>query len=194
MTLNGFFSNCFTLKGYLSSYGRRNIPPLFRNANTITPPNTPSQPSSQMAVIQPADYDSDHSVECTQGVDEFYALSTDFEHPERVPLERVDDQLDLDTPIAHLPAAVAARRRAKEATQANQTQQDTAFPTPIHIFEQMNLRSSSYVSTGKQNPFSLRNPFTFIPVGIFKMFLITTVLGTISNKNHLRLAKSCCNR
>lgn len=97
------------------------MPQLFRNANNVQYPNTHSKASNKISAIQPADFDSYHSVERSQGVNELYALSTDYENPDVVSLERVDDQLDLDIPISHL-LAVAARRRAREATQANQTQ------------------------------------------------------------------------
>lgn len=95
--------------------------PLFRNAYTVPPPNTPSPPSNKVAATQPAEYDSDHSVECLQKAGELCALSTVCEQTDEVPLNCIDYQLDLDTAINHLLAAVAAKGRAREATKANQT-------------------------------------------------------------------------
>lgn len=133
------------------------------------------------------DYDSDHSIECDQGIEELCKPTEDTEDQPDVRTDRLDTtDTDLDIPIAHLPAAVAARVRAKRATKPSDAGPSSIpFPQTIPEFQPIEFESSRYNAAGKPNLLVLRNRYTFNPLGIFKQIVSTAIMETIAfNTNH----------
>lgn len=120
------------------------------------------------------EYDCDGSKKSTQGAEELFQRDAGADELLDLQLDRVWNEDDnYNVSVAHLPAFVAARKRAKRASRRTRWDNKFHFPQIIPLFETMEMFTFQRPATGKPNPLKLRNSFKFNPRGLFKMFLFT---------------------